>query len=256
MKKILAIIILLLGIVFLSSCKAGSEDPIVDPKEENPIEQDPVVDSSGTNINDNDPTKENDPPAVEDKIIRKVELTIDEKDEVFEVEVATAHVEVSSHGYNRYYKGDNKDELTFELDLVPLDGYKFAIDGRCEVVASFSSDYTHLSTTVNEDRINYSIVKTIDVVKDIKISLDTSKYKVESLVNGVSVEIVKPLDYINIIIEIRTKLELSANFSLIVYNVKKDKEEEISFDDFEFEVVDGETIITYKIDDPNWTPYY
>ena len=89
-------------------------------------------------------------------------------------------------------------------------------------------------------------------VREIKVDLDTTNYVASTNSSQCTVKIKTPLDYIDIntIITIKKGLILDDNFKLIVNNKEIDSNL--------YSVVNQEDgiVITYRIDDPNWTKPY
>lgn len=87
-----------------------------------------------------------------------------------------------------------------------------------------------------------------DKLKEIKIVLDTTNYVVSTESSYCTVAIKKPLDYntIDTIITLNSDVKLASDFKLIV--------NEKVIDSSKYSYVDG--VITYIIEDPNWSPIY
>ena len=142
--------------------------------------------------------------------------------------------------------------ITYEytLTLTPKENYEFSSD----IILTWQKDDLEECVISEKEETSSKIVitfkKEIYLLFKVEITLDTLNYTVESDSRYYSAEIVKPLDYLYIVTKITLELNISDDFVFIVNG------KEISSDKYKIEVVDNKNVLTYKIDDPNWTPYY
>ena len=142
--------------------------------------------------------------------------------------------------------------ITYEytLTLTPKENYEFSSD----IILTWQKDDLEECVISEKEETSSKIVitfkKEIYLLFKVEITLDTLNYTVESDSRYYSAEIVKPLDYLYIVTKVTLELNISDDFVFIVNG------KEISSDKYKIEVVDNKNVLTYKIDDPNWTPYY
>lgn len=112
------------------------------------------------------------------------------------------------------------------------------------LIMIFAGIITTSCSIVNDD------VDAPKKVYEIKITLDLKKPAVESADNAtwyeVSVKNSNDLQYVVTTIKITDKKHQNASYTLIVNNEKINSKK--------YSIKDN--VITYKVDDPNWTEYY
>ena len=138
----------------------------------------------------------------------------------------------------------------YKLTLTPNDNYKFSDVVTLNWEKDNSEECVIKEKSESSDKIIIIFRKEIHLLFKVEISLDTLNYTVSSNSEYYSAEIVKPLDYLVIVTKVTMELSPSDDFVFIV------NEKEISKDKYKIDVVDNKFVLTYKIDDPNWTPYY
>lgn len=149
-----------------------------------------------------------------------------------------------------WLKEDNKIKLTYEISINTLDDYEFIsnIDVKWLKDSKEDANVTYMEITNN--LIFIRIEKIIKELKEVRISLDTINYEVSADSAYYNAEIVKPLDYIKIVIKVTSDMKLMDELMFYV------NDELIEESKYKIEYVDNKYVLTYKIDDPNWTPYY
>lgn len=171
---------------------------------------------------------------VKDKKIKEIDLKID-----FENKLVTINDSklMLSYQVNNYY---------YEIIITIIDDSLFSPSFVLKLNGEEVEDeYTMTTKTIT---FNYND----NIIREIKINLDTNNYVVSSCSNRYQAMIDKPLDYIYIktIITLNEGLVLSENFKLIVNDV----EEDLKY--IKVEKKDEIVVVTYQINDPNWTKPY
>ena len=143
-----------------------------------------------------------------------------------------------------------KKTITYEIKISLKEGYEFNPTLNLKWSKEETEEAKIISTEVSSDQIIVIIEKEIIELKSVEINLDTKKYEVSSDSSYYSAEIVKPLDYLVIVVKITIDINVSSELKFIVNEI------EIDSSKYTIEKVDDKYVITYKIEDPNWTPYY
>ena len=145
-------------------------------------------------------------------------------------------------------KEENKITTLYQILITPIEEYEFSTD---ITLVRNNDDGTNLIEQIIEnnkvilkfEKIEYQLFK-------IEINLDTKKYEVSSDSEFYSAEIVKPLDYIYIVTKVTFDIKPSSELEFVVNGETIDNKK------YKIEEIDDKYVLTYKIDDPNWTPYY
>ena len=137
------------------------------------------------------------------------------------------------------------EDMKYHIILELNENYLFNFDFKLMLNGE---ELSHLQYNLDGQIIIFDYVD--NVVREISIVLDTLNYIVSTDSNKCSVIIQKPLDYIyiNTIITLADGLVFSENFKLIVNNVEIEEENYL--------IDRQKNILTYIIDDPNWTKPY
>lgn len=145
---------------------------------------------------------------------------------------------------------DNEIKVTYEIKTNTLDDYEFISNIDVNWLKGSTEDaiVSYIETTNN--LIIIRIEKIIKDLKEVRISLDTINYEASADSAYYNAEIVKPLDYIKIVIKVTSDVKLSDELMFYV------NDELIDTSKYKIEYTDNKYVLTYKIDDPNWTPYY
>ena len=259
MKKLMMILLIIISL-FILGCKSG-EDPIVDPPK--PGETDPVdPDPKENDPNENDPTDPDpidpadpdptDPtdPVDETSYINTIDFSFDFKtNKLSEIEGCTISIKKDEREYDSNL---DKDVIKYHITLKANEGYEFSSN----VAINDINKLNPIATLSDNKTLIIDIKETFNVLHEVKIDLDTRNYTVTSNSSDYQSEIKKPLDYLYIITIIKFTKEPSVDFCFKVYNVVKGTEVVVEEKDYTMEYSNGEYTITYKISDPNWTPYY
>lgn len=171
---------------------------------------------------------------VKDNKIKEIDLKIDFENKL--VTINDLKLKLSYQVNNYFY------EIAIEIIDDSLFSPRFILKLNGEEV---EDGYTLTNKTLT---FNYND----NIIREIKITLDTTNYIVSSCSDRYQVRIDKPLDYIYIktIITLNEGLVLSNNFKLIVNDVEADDKY------IKVEMQDEIVVVTYQINDPNWTKPY
>lgn len=254
MKKIMMVLLIIISL-FILGCKSG-ENPIVDPPkpgETDPIDSDPnendPTDPDPINPTDPDPTNPVD-PVDETSYINTIDFSFDFKtNKLGEIEGCTISIKKDEREYDSNL---DKDVIKYHITLNANEGYEFSSN----VAVNDINKLNPIATLSDNKTLIIDIKETFNVLHEVKIDLDTRNYTVTSNSSDYQSEIKKPLDYLYIITIIKFTKEPSVDFCFKVYNVVKSTEVVVKEKDYTMEYSNGEYTITYKISDPNWTPYY
>lgn len=168
-------------------------------------------------------------------------------------DVATTDNENISLDYSSNINKDienNKIIYHYEIVLTPIDGYEFIDD----IKLSWNKDDGEDTILIREEKTSTNIKLVFEkeemVLFEVRIVLDTLKYEVSSDSSYYVSEIVKPLDYIYITTKVTMNIKPSEDLKFIVNDKEIDKTK------YKIELIEDKYVLTYRIDDPNWTPYY
>lgn len=147
-------------------------------------------------------------------------------------------------------KENNKIIYHYEIVITPKDGFEFKED--IELKRNKDSDEDTILTFEEKSSKSIRLVfeKEEMVLFEIHINLDTLNYEVSSSSEYYKSEIVKPLDYIYITTKVTMNIKPSEDLKFIV------NDKEIDNTKYKIELIEDKYVLTYRIDDPNWTPYY
>ena len=147
-------------------------------------------------------------------------------------------------------KKESIETTKYQVLITPKEGYSFSSDITLnwEKIDTEKCNLTYKS--ISDNKIILIFEKSVYKLYEIKISLDTTNYVVTGDSSYYSAEIEKPLDYIRIITKVTININISDELVFIV------NEKEIAKDKYTIELIEDKYVLTYKIDDPNWTPYY
>ena len=255
MKKVLLILILLMSFTFfaclgdepivIEPSEPEATDPTTDP-ETNPVDIEPTDEPKETDPKEDDPTDPTDDQEL--KKVSQIDVTFNSATLKGEATYEKTNVSITQ-GERKYNIEKGQDEVIYTVNVVL--GSKEDLSDDLVVTCC---DETNLTTFIDEEIIDNEYIahfsKVFDVTRKIEIKLNTSKYTVESLTEGVEAEIVKPLDYLVIVTKVYFNKEISVDFEFISNN------KVVSSDKYTIEEYNGGYVLTYKIDDPNWTPFY
>ena len=146
-------------------------------------------------------------------------------------------------------KQNSKEITKYQILITPHEGYVFSSDLKINDM-SHDNGLSLTNKTITADSIILIYEKVRSVLYEVRINLDTTNYEVESDSTYYSAEIVQPLDYIKIITKVTVTIDISDDLVFIV------NEKEIEKNKYSIEMVEDKYVLTYRIDDPNWTPYY
>ena len=190
---------------------------------------------------------------------QKIDIEQSETKEIevlFDSSKSEAHTKNSNVGLEvvtgeRHYNSENKkDEVLYTLILDLNKFTNLTSDYTVKALEDASGKAEFKESELKDNKYYIYYLLRIDVTKEVKIKLDTSKYTVEALSEDYTAEIVKPLDYLVIVTKVYFKWEASSEFVFICNDKVIDK------DKYTIEKENGKYVLIYKIDDPNWTPYY
>lgn len=236
----------------------GDEPIVVEPSEQDatdettependPIDLKPTDEPGETDPKEDDPTDDPTTDPEPEKISR-IDVTFNSATLKGEATYGKMNVSVTQ-GERKYNIEKGQDEVIYTVNVVlgPNEDLSDDLVVTCK-------DETNLTTFIDEEIIDNEYIahfsKVFNVIRKIEIKLNTSKYTVESLTEGVEAEIVKPLDYLVIVTKVYFNKEISVDFEFISNN------KVVSSDKYTIEGYNGGYVLTYKIDDPNWTPFY
>lgn len=170
-----------------------------------------------------------------DNKVKEVDISIDFNEKTVSINNQNFILNYNVYDNNYNIKLTLKDEFLFHPEFI---------------LKSNGKELSETDYILSDKTITFNYLD--NFVREIKINLDTTNYVVSSSSTQCSVLIKKPLDYIyiNTIITLNEGLVLSENFKLIVNDIEINKEK-YSIDD-----QNGLVVITYQIDDPNWTKPY
>ena len=214
--------------------------------------------------------KENETAAIESKEITRNKITVifkksivpqvitDEEIEEFNYTINSesktitiSNSNVASSLEEEVIEDKQKSKLVtkYQILITPLEGYTFSNDIK---INDISNDQTFTLTykSISSKSIILIYEKVRYVLYEVRIKLDTTNYEVESDSDYYSAEIVKPLDYLKIITKVTIAIDISEDLVFIV------NDKEIEKNKYSIELVEDKYVLTYRIDDPNWTPYY
>ncbi|MBO4622576.1 MAG: hypothetical protein J5691_01685 [Bacilli bacterium] len=149
-----------------------------------------------------------------------------------------------------WLKEDNKIKVTYEISINTLDDYEFIPNIDVKWLKDSSEDANVSYMEITNNLIFIRIEKIIKELKEVRIHLDTINYEVSADSAYYNVEIVKPLDYIKIVIKVTSDMKLMDELMFYV------NDELIDTSKYKIEYIENKYVLTYKIADPNWTPYY
>ena len=180
--------------------------------------------------------------------IDKITYTFSSKDDI-----ATTDNENISLDYSSNINKDienNKIIYHYEIVMTPNEGYEFIDD----IELSWNKDDSEDTILIREEKTSTNIKLVFEkeemVLFEVRIVLDTLKYEVSSESSYYVSEIVKPLDYIYITTKVTMNIKPSDDLKFIVNDKEIDKTK------YKIELIEDKYVLTYRIDDPNWTPYY
>ena len=214
--------------------------------ETDPIDLKPTDEPGETDPKEDNPTDPTDDP--EPEKISQIDVTFNSATLKGEATYKEMNVSITQ-GERKYNIEEGQDEVIYTVNVVlgPKEDLSDDLVVTCK-------DETNLTTFIDEEIIDNEYIahfsKVFNVIRKIEIKLNTSKYTVESLTEGVEAEIVKPLDYLVIVTKVYFNKEISVDFEFISNNKL------VSSDKYTIEGYNGGYVLTYKIDDPNWTPFY
>lgn len=186
------------------------------------------------------------------------QVIIDEEIEEFDYEISseTKTINISNDNIASSLeeeviedKQDSKVTTKYQILITPHEGYVFSSDIK---INDISTDLGFTLTYKNISSQNIILIyeKVRYVLYEVRINLDTTNYEVESDSDYYSAEIVKPLDYLKIVTKVTITIDVSEDLVFVV------NDKEIEKNKYSIELVDDKYVLTYRIDDPNWTPYY
>lgn len=264
MKKVLFIFLVVI-MIFSISCATTSksnesdnkkEDTIVEKKNQHDIDNQGENDNPETNPKDNpeddpkeddpiDDPKENDDPIIE--VIDEIYITYDAY--LNNYTCSYDYIKIELDESERKYLDNNKDYISHTVKITTDDNHKFNEDIEFHLLQD-SIIIESPTYSVIDGVLYFNGMKYFNVVKEVRVNLDTTKYEVTYNSDIFTAEIKKPLDYIYIYTLVKFIIDPSVEFTFIVNDV------EIDTNKYTIERQDEYYLLTYRIDDPNWTPYY
>lgn len=187
-------------------------------------------------------------PVDENIVIDEITYTFSSKDD----QASTTNENITLDYNNSFEQDVETFSVIYHYEIVinPKEGYEFSED----IELKWNKDSDEEVILVREEKTSTNIKLVFEkeekIIIEIHINLDTLNYQVYSSSEYYTSEIVKPLDYIYITTKVTMEIKPSDDLKFYV------NDEEIDKTKYKIEQIEDKYVLTYRIDDPNWTPYY